>query len=98
MDYNLARTGHGTGHWLTAGLCGGAAGPIVEIASEADLPKAASIHLRKARISQMLGLELDSAMVEDMLTRLGMQLTDTADGWQVQAPSYRPLIWPLKPI
>ncbi|UZK03892.1 phenylalanine--tRNA ligase subunit beta [Venatoribacter cucullus] len=89
VDYNLARTAMERATGLLLDLCGGAAGPIVEIASEADLPKAASIHLRKARISQMLGLELDSAMVEDMLTRLGMQLTDTADGWQVQAPSYR---------
>ncbi len=89
VDYNLARTAMERATGLLLDLCGGAAGPIVEVASDADLPKAASIHLRKARISQMLGLELDSAMVEDMLTRLGMQLTDTADGWQVQAPSYR---------
>ena len=89
VDYNLARTAMERATGLLLDLCGGAAGPIVEVVSEADLPKVATIHLRKARIAQMLGLELESSVVEDMLTRLGMQLTDTADGWQVQAPSYR---------
>ena len=89
VDYNLARTAMERATGLLLELCGGAAGPIVEVVSHADLPKAANIHLRKARISQMLGLELESPVVEDMLTRLGMQLTAIADGWQVQAPSYR---------
>lgn len=89
VDYNLARTAMERATALLVELCGGQPGPIVEVASEADLPAAASITLRKARIEQVLSLKLDDGEVEDILTRLGMQLQATADGWLVTAPSYR---------
>jgi len=55
----------------------------------AHLPKAPTIHLRRARAELILGLKLADSEIEDILTRLGMQLTATDDGWDVVAPSYR---------
>ena len=89
VDYNLARTAMERATALLVELCGGQPGPVVEVSSAADLPKAASIHLRKARIEQVLSLVMADSEVEDILTRLGMSLTAVADGWQVTAPSYR---------
>lgn len=89
VDYNLPRIAIERATGLLLELCGGQAGPVVEVSNAAHLPKVASIHLRKARIAQMLTLELADDEVEDMLTRLGMQLEKVTDGWQVTAPSYR---------
>lgn len=74
---------------LLIDIAGGEAGPVVENLSEADLPKAATISLRAARIKRLLGVEFAASEVEEILTRLGMCLIKTDDGWDVQAPSYR---------
>lgn len=89
VDYNLARTAMERATGLLLEICGGQAGPIVEVSSEAHLPKAATIHLRRARIERVLGIQLADSEVVDILTRLGMQLTAVEDGWKVVAPSYR---------
>lgn len=70
-------------------IAGGEAGPLVEVASDAHLPKADTITLRASRISQLLGIELPDKEVEDILTRLGMKVTAIAGGWQVIPPSWR---------
>lgn len=70
-------------------LAGGQAGPVIDAVSEAHLPNAASIHLRRARIPRLLGFSLPDPEVEGMLTRLGLTLTPTAEGWQCQVPAHR---------
>ena len=74
---------------LLLDICGGEPGPVIEVASEADLPLPAPIQLRSSRITRMLGIEFATAEVEDILTRLGMQLESHEDGWLVTAPSFR---------
>ena len=89
VDYNLAAKAMERATALLLEICGGQPGPVVEVASEAHLPKAPTIHLRRARAELILGLKLADSEIEDILTRLGMQLTATDDGWDVVAPSYR---------
>lgn len=48
-----------------------------------------SICLRRHSIARLLGLSIDDAQVERLLTGLGMSLTAHSDGWQVTAPSWR---------
>lgn len=68
----------------------GEAGPIIEAVSEADLPSVAPVILRAERITQMLGMEMDAAEVERLLTALGLGVTSVAPGqWKVAVPSHR---------
>ncbi len=45
--------------------------------------------LRRERIRRLLGLSLDDEAIADILSRLGMELTPTAAGWEVLGPSSR---------
>jgi phenylalanyl-tRNA synthetase beta chain len=74
---------------LLQGIAGGTAGPVVAAVSEPDLPLPPTLHLRRARIAQVLGLAFDDAAVTDILSRLGMTLTAVGDGWQVTPPPAR---------
>ncbi len=76
----------------TALLCdivGGRPGPVVEAVSDAHLPTRAGLMLRRRRIPQVLGVELDADSVVDILSRLGMGVEAVDDGWHVTPPSSR---------
>ena len=89
VDFELQRTAIERATALLLEIVGGEAGPIVEKTSAADLPKCAEITLVEASIEKMLGLTIEASEVEEILTRLGMNLSKVADGWKVIAPSYR---------
>ncbi|MDT8405220.1 phenylalanine--tRNA ligase subunit beta [Sulfuriflexus sp.] len=70
-------------------IVGGEAGPVIEVVSEAHLPRPVSITLRAGRIERVLGIAVPAAEVTSMLERLGMQV-EAADGqWQVTPPGFR---------
>jgi phenylalanyl-tRNA synthetase beta chain len=69
-------------------LCGGNPGPIVEVGQAA--PAGATIRLRHAQVSRLLGHELAASEIETLLKRLNIAVQQEADGvWQATAPSYR---------
>ncbi|MFB1034388.1 MAG: phenylalanine--tRNA ligase beta subunit-related protein, partial [Sinobacterium sp.] len=70
-------------------IVGGEPGPVVEVADNVNLPDRSAVTLRKARITRVLGLEFTDAEVEENLTRLGMDVAATAEGWIVNPPSWR---------
>jgi phenylalanyl-tRNA synthetase beta chain len=70
-------------------IVGGKPGPIVEAVSTQDLPQRNKITLRHARITRVLGKEIEAARVKDMLERLGMHVEATETTYTVEAPSYR---------
>ena len=74
---------------LLCDIAGGQVGPVVDTLSPGDLPKRAALLLRRTRLAQVLGLELPDADVEEILTRLGMEVAATSDGWEVLPPSSR---------
>jgi phenylalanyl-tRNA synthetase beta chain len=76
---------------LILDICGGQAGPLTEVASGAHLPAIAEIELRAARIRRVLGMDLPGEEVEDMLARLGMEVStqESGESWTVLAPSHR---------
>ena len=86
---------------LLLDIAGGKAGPVVNTAEEADLPKVSKIVLRALRVSLLLGVEIADSEIEDMLARLGfdaqrIEEKDVEGGgvkrqacWEVQAPSHR---------
>jgi phenylalanyl-tRNA synthetase beta chain len=68
---------------------GGEAGPLSETVSEENLPQEKVITLRASRIKRVLGIAIDTAQVEDQLTRLGLTIVADGDSWQVTVPSFR---------
>ena len=74
---------------LILDICGGNAGPVVEAVAEDKLPQQAKVVLRRERLSRVLGISIDDGKVSEILTRLGLQVTETNEGWEATAPSYR---------
>ena len=70
-------------------IAGGVAGPIVEAASPAHLPRHNPILLRRQKVSGLLGIDIPDTQLEQLLSRLGMSLNNTDEGWHVTPPSFR---------
>lgn len=88
VDYQLQVTAIERATRLLIDIVGGQPGPVMESVSE-DLPVAAHIELREARIQKLLGLNIEREEVTGILTRLGLAVTETEQGWVVVAPSWR---------
>lgn len=89
VDYALQEDAIEYATNLILDICGGDAGPTTEVSSDADLPKAAEITLRHARLEKILGISVPKDEVTEILTRLGGEVTTNDDSWTVVAPSYR---------
>ncbi|MGE8217962.1 MAG: phenylalanine--tRNA ligase subunit beta [Stenotrophomonas maltophilia] len=89
VDPALPRTAIEYATRLVLDLAGGTPAPVTEAVSAADLPATATIGLRRARIARVLGIQIADADVERILRALGMDVSATADGWLVTAPSRR---------
>jgi len=89
VDPKLQRRAMERATALLIDIAGGAPGPVTETVSEVHLPRPEPLRLRRRRIGQILGIEPADDQVEDILTRLGMQLTPSDGGWRVAAPSSR---------
>lgn len=90
VDWQLAREAMERATGLLLEITGGEAGPVIETVSEKDLPSVAPVVLRAERIEQMLGMTMDTAEVERLLTALGLTISsDVAGQWRVEVPSHR---------
>ncbi|MBK4995226.1 phenylalanine--tRNA ligase subunit beta [Pseudomonas sp. S37] len=90
VDSQLAREAMERATQLLLDIVGGEAGPIVEAVSEQHLPQVAPVTLRAERITQMLGMEMDPAQVEQLLNALELTTSKAAEGeWTVTVPSHR---------
>lgn len=70
-------------------IAGGSAGPVTEAVLPDELPLRKPVGLRHARLTRVLGIEVPKAAVQSILISLGMQVTETGDGWTVAPPSWR---------
>lgn len=70
-------------------ICGGQAASLIEVTSAEALPTAATITLRKNRITRILGIEIEDTTVEAILRGLGLSLDHDKEGWRVVVPSFR---------
>ncbi|HWW83559.1 MAG TPA: phenylalanine--tRNA ligase subunit beta [Vicinamibacterales bacterium] len=52
-------------------------------------PVRKSIRLRRERLALLLGAAVPDQDAERIMSRLGLEVTRTADGWQVVAPTFR---------
>jgi phenylalanyl-tRNA synthetase beta chain len=70
-------------------LCGGQAGPVVEMISEENLPRNDQVILRKSQINRVLGIDLDEQFVTNTFIKLGMECNYNENQWIVVPPSHR---------
>lgn len=90
VDSQLAREAMERATALILEIVGGEAGPVVETVSEQHLPNIAPITLRAERITQMLGMQMDAAQVEQLLNALELKTSANGAGeWTVTVPSHR---------
>lgn len=74
---------------LLLDCAGGRAGPVTVTRTAQSYPPPAPISLRHQRVQHVLGVKLDPATVETLLTRLSMKVTGDVKQWQVTPPSWR---------
>lgn len=74
---------------LLIDICGGEAGPVVDVTREDALPKRATITLRRSKLDRLIGHRISDAQVGDILRRLGCEVTEGQNEWQAVAPSWR---------
>ncbi|MCR0998440.1 phenylalanine--tRNA ligase subunit beta [Serratia rubidaea] len=74
---------------LLLDICGGQAGPVIDVTHEGELPQRATITLRREKLDRLIGHVVPSAQVSDILRRLGCEVTEQGDDWQAVAPSWR---------
>ncbi|MBB71363.1 MAG: phenylalanine--tRNA ligase subunit beta [Legionellales bacterium] len=74
---------------LLLDIVGGEAGPIIEVREPSLYPARNIIELRRERLQAVLGITIPDADVLDILQRCQFEPTETKDGWQVTAPSFR---------
>jgi len=74
---------------LLLDITGGKPGPLIQVSRDDELPASAAVTLRRQRLADVLGVEIDAAEVRALLEGLQLTVEDTADGWTVTAPSAR---------
>jgi phenylalanyl-tRNA synthetase beta chain len=74
---------------LLIDICGGEAGPVIDVTNDATLPKRATITLRRSKLDRLIGHHVADAQVSDILRRLGCEVTEGQDEWKAVAPSWR---------
>ncbi len=74
---------------LIVDITGGSLGPVNEVTHEPALPQRHPVLLRKNRIEKMLGIPLPDQQVLDIFKRLGMEVQQHQDGWQITPPGFR---------
>ncbi len=74
---------------LIVEICGGKVGEITDVVTQDELGKRDAIHYQRSRTKRHLGIEVDDARVEDIMTRLGCQVETSDDGWMITPPVFR---------
>ncbi len=89
VDFELQQRAIERATQLIVEISGGRVGAITEVLAEQYLPVRSPVTLRQQRIKRILGVDLATKEVEDILQRLGMTVLTNSEGWQVTAPGFR---------
>lgn len=74
---------------LLLAITGGAAGPLQDEVQRDLLPQRPEVMLRRKRLRQVLGVELNDDTVTQILRDLHLNVTAVDSGWSVTPPSFR---------
>ena len=89
VDHQLQAAAMERATGLLLEIVGGAPGPVTEAVAPEQLPDDAEVNLRHARLTRLVGIEIDAAEVQGTLERLSLSPRRTDEGWCVQVPSHR---------
>ena len=89
VDSQLQRRAAERATRLLIDMAGGQPGPVVEAVAPDHLPAEPAIRLRPERLRKLLGLDVPTTEVEEILRRLGMAVAVEVDHWLVAPPSSR---------
>ncbi|WWO98706.1 MAG: phenylalanine--tRNA ligase subunit beta [Candidatus Dasytiphilus stammeri] len=72
-------------------ICGGKAGPIIDVTNITFLPKGKIIQLRRTKLDSLIGQHIADDEIDDILSRLSCDytLSKENDSWNVKIPSWR---------
>lgn len=87
VDPQLQRAAIERATELLLSICGGSAGQLTEAVG--NLPASRQVKLRTTRVERLLGVALDSALIGQILTRLGLPYGETDSVFTVDVPSFR---------
>lgn len=89
VDPNLQERAMQRATGLLVSVAGGAAGPM-QVTGHNETVVRPAITLRLERVTKVLGINIDSAMVAKLLNSLGMRIQmHSSNEWQVTPPSWR---------
>ena len=74
---------------LLVEIAQGRPGPITIAESREHVPDSKSVNLDRSRLALLVGESISDDMVEDILSRLGLTVKTSEQGWQVQVPPRR---------
>nr|WP_154324960.1 phenylalanine--tRNA ligase subunit beta [Pantoea sp. 201603H] len=74
---------------LLLDICGGEAGPIIDVTHEASLPTRHRITLHREKLDRLIGHVVADERVTEILQSLGCDVVVGQDEWQATAPSWR---------
>lgn len=74
---------------LLLSITGGRPGPLHEVCLEDEIPVPAAVELRRHRLADVLGIDIDAEHVRALLEGLDLAVDVTPTGWLVTPPSAR---------
>jgi phenylalanyl-tRNA synthetase beta chain len=90
VDFELQHRAIERATALLLEIVGGQPGPVIDVVAKDHLPAVRSVTLRAARLRQLLGADIPSDRVEEILERLGLTpIEKRGDGWTYRVPSFR---------
>ncbi len=70
-------------------VTGGKFGPIKEAVAIEYIPQPKIIQFRKSKCEQLLGIEIDSNIIQKIFTRLGFTVIENSSHWDIRVPPHR---------
>jgi len=89
VDFELPELALARACDLIISVTGGQAGPIVKAESSEYLPARAPITLPITKVRDVIGIEIEPAVMVRILTQLGFEVEQQADALVCKPPSYR---------
>lgn len=90
VDSQLQRKAVERATALILSICGGEAGPVTEVVSGQFIPDMPQVKLRQEKVASLLGMSIDSSIIEPILLNLGLACKAVSESeWLVDVPSWR---------
>jgi phenylalanyl-tRNA synthetase beta chain len=74
---------------LLLDICGGAAGPLIDVVNQQYIPRPVDIRLRRSQLSRLLGTDVETGEVERILKSLQIDFEPQDNGWRTRVPAFR---------